>query len=154
PVDSVDVKGITGPVTLQKKGDVSAKSISNWRMKGGVDEVFNKSGWKPLNTNESSNSPRFYKAQFVVSLSDPGSHPIWRVITTGLGHGSVWINGHNLGRYPEKIKINGLYIPENWLNSGTNTVIIYDEDGARPDKVAIEAETAASRDVLIFKSKK
>jgi len=75
---------------------------------------------------------------------------VWRVVTNGLGHGSVWVNGHNLGRYPEKIPINGLYIPECWMKPGNNTLLIFDEDGNDARKVTIEVEAAASRSVKIF----
>jgi putative alpha-1,2-mannosidase len=72
---------------------------------------------------------------------------VWRVITEGLGHGSVWVNGHNLGRYPEKIPVNGVYIPECWLVKGKNSLMILDEDGRDAGRVRIEAEVAASRPV-------
>jgi beta-galactosidase len=62
-----------------------------------------------------------------------------------MGHGNVWVNGHNLGRYPERIPVNGLYIPECWLQL-KNTVEIYDEDGNIPNNVSIQVEPAASRD--------
>jgi len=78
-----------------------------------------------------------------------GAHPIWRIVTKGLGHGSVWVNGHHLGRYPEKIPAPGIYIPECWLLSGENSLVIYDEDGKRPDGVKIEVEPAASRDKAV-----
>jgi beta-galactosidase len=81
-----------------------------------------------------------------------GPHPILRVVTAGLGHGSVWVNGHNLGRYPERIPINGLYIPECWLIPGANSIVVYDEDGNRPDKVTIETEVDASRNVALLTS--
>ena len=64
-----------------------------------------------------------------------------------MGHGSVWVNGHNLGRYPEKISVTGLYIPECWLKAGINTVVIYDEDGKSPGKAALKVEKVASRDM-------
>jgi beta-galactosidase len=77
---------------------------------------------------------------------------VWRITTNGLSHGSIWVNGHNLGRYPEKIPVNSLYIPECWLQPGTNTVIIYDEEGHHPTGVTIQAEIAASRNVKICES--
>jgi beta-galactosidase len=78
------------------------------------------------------------------------SNPVWRVITTSLSSGSVWVNGHNLGRYPEVIRINGIYIPETWLKKRNNMLVIYDQNGVHPDKVSIQAEIAASRDYTIF----
>ncbi|MGO8764970.1 MAG: hypothetical protein ACLQSR_07530, partial [Limisphaerales bacterium] len=67
---------------------------------------------------------------------------------------SVWVNGHNLGRYPEKIAAPGVYIPECWLNAGpnANTLVIYDERGHLPTQVQVQPETAASRDVVTLQS--
>mgnify|MGYP003735469911 CR=1 FL=1 len=94
----------------------------------------------------SANKPQFFRATLNFSPSKQ-SHAIWRVNTTSLSAGSVWVNGHNLGRYPEKIKINGMYIPECWLKPGKNDLVIFDENGVLPTKVAVEAEQAASRDI-------
>ena len=106
------------------------------------------SDWKPLTSGQSFTGPTFFQTTFTAAPPPAvGPHPIWRVLSAGLGHGSVWVNGHNLGRYPEKVPINGLYIPECWLVTGKNTLVIYDEDGKTPDQVKIEAEVAASRDV-------
>ncbi|MBC7399810.1 MAG: hypothetical protein H7289_07670, partial [Mucilaginibacter sp.] len=92
------------------------------------------------------NSPVFYRATLNLPASKQ-SYAIWRVNTTSLSYGSVWVNGHNLGVYPEKIKINGMYIPECWLKPGANTIVIYDENGVSPKDLRIEAEQAASRDI-------
>jgi beta-galactosidase len=62
----------------------------------------------------------------------------------GMGHGSVWVNSHNLGRYPERIPAHGLYIPECWLSTN-NTLVIFDEDGRTPQGVTIQSEPEASR---------
>jgi hypothetical protein len=94
---------------------------------------------------KSTRKPQFYRS--VLNLTGKiYSNSIWRVNTTSLSSGSVWVNGHNLGRYPEKIKINGMYIPDCWLKPGKNTVVIFDENGVLPTQVAIRAETAAGRD--------
>jgi len=75
---------------------------------------------------------------------------VWRVVPTGLGHGSIWVNGHNLGRYPEKIPVKGLFIPGCWLHSGDNTLRIYDEDGRDAQQVTVQAEEGASRRVSML----
>ena len=64
----------------------------------------------------------------------------------------MWINGHNLGRYPEKIPAPGIYIPECWLNSESksNILMIFDENGHCPQTAVVRPEYAASRDVLEF----
>jgi beta-galactosidase len=149
-IDTLDTKGLTGAVTL-KRINATEVIINNWRMKGGPGNPFTATGWESM-TGKSLNSPQFYRTVFNLPALK-GPHPIWRVNTTSLSYGSVWVNGHNLGRYPEKIKINGLYIPECWLKSGRNTLVIYDENGLLPINVSIEAEMAASRDTYRFKTK-
>ena len=150
PLDSVDAKGLTGPAILRKSdGSGSVIPVNQWRMKGGPGNPHVKRGWKPIHNASQENNPAFFRTYFTVP-SVPETHHVWRVITNSLNYGSVWVNGHNLGRYPEKIKIDGLYIPENWLKKGNNTLIIYDENGAHPSQVSIRAETRAGRDVTIY----
>lgn len=151
-IDTIDRKGLSGAVTLQKAdGSGKTAEVNNWRMKGGPGDALSKKGWKAL-SSEKTNSPQFYRAKFNVPVMK-NTRTIWRVNTTSLSYGSVWVNGHNLGRYPEKIKINGLYMPEGWLKTGTNSLVIYDENGFAPGKVSIEAEARASRDIQTFKFK-
>lgn len=147
-VENTDNTGGLGkPVRLVTQVGEEVTS-SGWKMRGGPGDPLSTSDWKPLASGQSFPGPAFFQATFTAAPpSAVGPHPIWRVISAGLGHGSVWVNGHNLGRYPEKVPINGLYIPECWLVSGKNTLVIYDEDGKTPDQVKIEAEVAASRDV-------
>ncbi|MXV16357.1 beta-galactosidase [Hufsiella ginkgonis] len=147
-LDTIDAKGISGEVTLTKavKG-ASSVAVENWKMKGGAG-TDTLGGWSPFKL-VADRGPVFYRSAFNLAAS-PGYGTTWRVITTSLGHGSVWVNGHHLGRYPEKIKINGLYIPEPWLREGRNEIVIFDEDGTSPLKVSIRAETAAGRETVIF----
>jgi len=114
---------------------VSPMEVKGWRMMGGVGD-----------SQGAVAGPCWWKTDFTVP-ENPGFVTVWRVITEGLGHGSVWVNGHNLGRYPEKIPVNGVYVPECWLVKGKNSLMIFDEDGASAGKVRIEAEVAASRPV-------
>lgn len=138
--------GIAKPVTLTRL--LSSVPVMGWKMRGGPGDPVANSGWQPLRPNASFDGPAFFRTRFTAAPpAATGPHPIWRVITTGLGHGSVWVNGQNLGRYPEKIPINGLYVPECWLRSGANSLTIYDEDGKTPMQVSVQAESAASRDV-------
>ncbi|MDB4925846.1 beta-galactosidase [Mucilaginibacter sp.] len=198
-IDTIDAKGLSGPVTLQKAdGSGPLIAVNKWRMKGGpapCDSPLERGGGVcPLRTNNTplqsrrrphplsrgevqksavigspgegyagkaithtllqaqnnthvfSNVPHYYRTTLNLPVLK-GSHPIWRVNTTRLSYGSAWVNGHNLGRYPEKIKINGLYIPGCWLKPGVNKLVIYDENGVLPNKVSVEAEVAASRNV-------
>ncbi len=118
---------------------------TDWKLRGGPTEKV--SHWKPLSKNSRQETgPQWFRATFVAPIS-ARTRPIWRFKTRGLSRGSVWLNGHNLGRYPEKIPVDGLYLPENWLQKGANSIEIFDEEGQMPSAVAIEAEVAASRDL-------
>jgi beta-galactosidase len=130
----------------------SATQLTGWRMRGGIGEINEFDKWQNLDADFKTEGPAFFAASFEMPATTTKSHPVYRVTTQGLGHGSVWVNGHNLGRYPEKIPLNGLYIPECWLQKGKNNVVIFDEDGKKPTSVGIEAEEAASRDIKIYTS--
>jgi beta-galactosidase len=60
----------------------------------------------------------------------------------------MWINGHNLGQYPEKIDVDGLYVPECWLKEGSNDLMVFDTHGTEPSQVQLELEKEASREVI------
>ncbi|MCR8556596.1 beta-galactosidase [Mucilaginibacter sp. BJC16-A38] len=135
--------GIDQPVKINSIGDGTI--LTGWKMRGGPDNPDETIVWAKLVKNSSLGGPQFYRSQFTVPVIK-GQHLIWRVHTNGLSYGSVWVNGHNLGRYPEKIGNDiGMYIPECWLKPGINKLVIYDEDGKRPDNVRILSEQAAGR---------
>ena len=130
-------------------------ALNGWVQKGGPGNPNPQTDWQTLKADQSFSGPQFFQTTFTAAPPGmTGTDPMWRVTTTGLSHGSVWVNGHNLGRYPEAILAPGIYIPECWLNAGTgsNTLVIYDEDGNRPTQVQVQPETAASRDVVLFQS--
>lgn len=134
--------GIDQPVTFQ--GFKTELLFTDWRMRGGPGDP-DRGTWTPLADSVPSAGPRFYRTMFTLSTRSPSSHLIWRVGVHGLGHGSVWVNSHNLGRYPEKVAVDGLYIPGCWLRDGRNALTIYDEDGRSPTSVDVHVEAAASR---------
>lgn len=134
--------GIDQPVKINSIGD--GLILNNWKMFGGPGNPDAVEGWNKLVPKIPFEGPQFFRSQFTVPQS-PGKHLIWRVHTDGLSYGSVWVNGHNLGRYPEKVGNIGMYIPECWLKAGINQVVIYDENGNRPDKVSIRSEKEAGR---------
>jgi beta-galactosidase len=134
--------GIDQPVKINCIGD--GMVLSGWKMLGGPGNPDALDGWSKLATKTTFAGPQFFRSQFTVP-QPKGKHLIWRVHTDSLSYGSVWVNGHNLGRYPEKIGNIGMYIPECWLKPGINQLVIYDEDGKRPDKVSIQSEKEAGR---------
>ena len=129
--------------------------MNNWVQQGGPGNPNATTGWQTLSGGATFSGPQFFKRTFTAPpFGTTGTDPMWRVTTSGLSHGSVWVNGHNLGRYPEKVSAPGVYIPECWLNAGANanTLVIYDESGNLPTKVQMQPESAASRDVVTFQS--
>ncbi|MBS1664420.1 MAG: GH92 family glycosyl hydrolase [Bacteroidetes bacterium] len=123
--------GIDQPVRFSPF--LSPVEVRGWRMKGGMGD---RAGKAP--------GPCWWSTDFMLP-ENPRHVTIWRIVPEGLGHGSVWVNGYNLGRYPEKVPAPGLYIPECWLHSGRNSLRIFDEDGKDASKVSIVIEEGATR---------
>lgn len=152
-LDTIDMKGISGPVMLERHGSKSpGTSISGWKIKGGPGDFNSPFGWTEAGKMDFS-VPTFFRSSFILPENPRNETTVWRVNITTMGHGSVWVNGHNLGRYPEKIKVFGLYIPEVWLKTGLNSIVVYDEDGINPGKIAVQAEIEASRDLHLLAEK-
>jgi beta-galactosidase len=134
--------GIDRPVEIIYKDDIFLK---DWSMKGGPGDMDSPEGWQPLDVSAKFDRPWFFKNTFVVNNQSLNSHPMWRVTYEGLSRGFVFVNGHNLGGYPEGIPVKSLYIPECWLKEGENTIIFYDEYGNHPRDITIQPEAASSR---------
>ena len=142
-----DNKGLWGRFTLEFKQQ--SRDVLGWRMRGGVNQDrLAIRHWQPLANPPSG--PAFFRTTFQATPPEKlGAHPIWRVNYKGLTRGTFWINGHNLGRYPEKINIDSLYVPECWLRKGSNELIVFDEAGAVPEQISLISEKAAGREVLV-----
>ncbi|WP_316836745.1 beta-galactosidase [Pedobacter nutrimenti] len=139
-------KGILGDVNLAING--GSTLLNNWKMHGGASSVKpENASWQ--NVDNGLGLPGFFQAKFNTARPGTlGAYPILRATFAGLSRGTMWINGHNLGRYPEKIRVNSLYIPECWLKSGENTLVIFDETGAQPSQVKLMVEKEASRELI------
>ncbi len=141
--------GIQGAVALQVVHPGDEVSVTQWKMHGGIAEPGALTGWKSGASASTDGAPAYFRTTFTAAPpAETGAHPILRVTTTGLSRGFIWLNGHNLGRYPEKIPVNGLYLPEPWLNAKANELVIFDEDGHTPAGVSLTIEQAASRFVI------
>ena len=133
----------------------SAVTLNDWVQRGGPGNPNSTTGWQALPDGTTFSGPQFFRTTFTAAPpGTTGADPMWRVTTLGLSRGSVWVNGHNLGRYPEKVPAPGMYIPECWLNAGPNAnrLVIYDEEGQLPTRARVQPEPGASRDVVLFQS--
>jgi len=148
--------GIDQAVKINTIGD--GMILSGWKMRGGPDEGTRNgdaAGWQklPRNTTDTIPGPQYFRSLFTLP-SVKGQLLIWRVNPEGMGHGSVWVNGHHIGRYPELNGKIGMYIPEPWLKTGENELLIYEEEGKYPSSVNISSEQAAGRTLYQLRSKR
>lgn len=144
-----NVTGSTG--TLQYAGlwggvtTGGAALASSWKFRGGLggmDETavvglvknwttFLGGTWSSTQTTK--NWPAFWRASFKSPLQG-GLFATVGLRTSGLSSGSVWVNGHNIGRFSGNTL---LYVPEGWLTED-NAVVIYDASGNSPTSVKLE----------------
>ncbi len=146
--------GIMGPVKFETYAPVPGlrhTAVTQWRTHGGIGRPV---AWHAYD-GRAPGVPCFYRTTFQAAPpAKLGNHPILRAGFKGLFGGFMWLNGHNLGRYPDKVMPMGLYLPECWLKKGTNTLMIFDEHGRSPAKVRLVVEKAASRVVLRLKEQR
>ena len=139
--------GIWGNVT-----NGTAALASSWKIRGGLggmDETavvglvknwttFLGGTWADSQATKSW--PAFWRGSFKSPLQN-GVFATLGLRTSGLSSGSVWVNGHNLGRFSGNTL---LYLPECWLTAD-NTVVIYDASGNSPTGVKLEYFETRSR---------
>jgi beta-galactosidase len=138
-LNNLNRKGLFGPVQLEIGGETIG--VKGWKMRGGAGPIDGE--WQAVVPTGSA--PAFYRAIF---QDKPVPGRILRLVTRSLSRGTAWLNGHNLGRYPEKIPCPGMYLPECWLKDGENVLVIFDEIGGVHNDVKLEIERAASREVI------
>ena len=148
PIDNYFPKGIFKPVYLELAGQKIP--VKGWKMHGGLPALSALS-FQPLAS--ANDSPAFFQGTFTAFPPNIGPYPILRVTTTGLSRGTIFLNGHCIGRYPSVIKVNkvplGMYLPECWFSSdGKNALTIFDEEGRAPSQVQLQVEMASSREII------
>jgi beta-galactosidase len=151
PIDTYYPKGILGPVTISQ--DNQTLPVTGWKLHGGISSPSAPELKWEAAPAQNLGVPAFFSTQFeAMAATSSGPRPIYRLSTKGLSRGSVWLNGHNLGRYPEQINIDGPYLPECWLKDGTNSLVLFDEEGHVPtSSVHLWCERAASREIFQVK---
>ena len=119
--------------------------IKNWRMRGGMGSPWADKGWTDL--QHAPDVPCFYRTTFQWHPGAGGyqAHAVLRVAWGNLTGGYMWLNGHNLGHYPDTVMPMGVYIPSCYLQSGTNTLTVSDEEGKSPAHTHLVIERLASR---------
>jgi beta-galactosidase len=140
--------GILGDVIFHAfagAGEALGREVTGWRMRGGLCDPDASGEWRSV--GEGDGRPKYFRARFVVPDLAGRAVPVYRFAYDGLSRGQVWLNGHSLGRYPDRVMPGGLYLPECWLKQGENTLTVFDEEGSAPTRAALVVEAAASRAV-------
>jgi beta-galactosidase len=75
--------------------------------------------------------PAFYRG--TVNVDHPGDTFL---DMRGWGKGTVWVNGHHLGRFWQIGPQQTLYLPAPWLHQGANEVVVFDLDVPRRPTLA------------------
>jgi hypothetical protein len=56
--------------------------------------------------------------EFELPAQDGAAQIPWRLLINASGNGSMWLNGHDIGRHWEIGPQREFYLPECWLNFG------------------------------------
>jgi beta-galactosidase len=110
------------PIRDEQKGITHSVSLAGRELTGW--DVFTlpmSSTPTPHFGSDAPSGPAYYRGTFDLTRTGDSF-----LDTRGWGKGTVWINGHQLGRFwgigPEQT----LYVPGPWLRRGTNTVVVFD----------------------------
>jgi beta-galactosidase GanA len=108
-------KGITDSVTI------GGMDVSDWD----IYALPMSDGASVRTTATASAGPAFYRGQFTVSQPADTFLDL-----RGWEKGSVWVNGHQLGRFWSIGPQQTLYVPGPWLRRGANDVVVFDLGGS------------------------
>jgi len=109
-------KGITKEVTF------GGKKVLNWSMYGFPFEQIDGLKFKTVKVNSVFEAPVLRRGTF--TLNETGD----TYLDMGIwGKGSVWINGHHIGRYWQVGPQQTLYVPSFWLKKGKNEVLVFEQ---------------------------
>ncbi len=147
PIDHYFPKGLFKPVSIDLAGQQI--DVKGWKMHGGLPDPA-KLAYQPL---AATNGPAFFSTTFTAVKPGIGADPVFRLPTDDLSRGTVFLNGHCLGRYPATIMVKkkqlALYLPECWLAAdGRNQLVIFDEEGKSPAQIGLIEEKETSREVI------
>lgn len=129
-------KGIFGPVWM------NGEEVSGWQMRAGIakDEGIDfwrnpgPSTWKKAD-GSACKGPVWVKATF--EMPDGFDGAVRLETGSHAGKGSVWLNGHNAGRYWKIGPQQSLWVPLSQLQP-VNEVVFFEELGIEPSQIAVQ----------------
>lgn len=94
---------------------------------------------------EAVDGPAWYGASFDLPAVPKDVNPKLKLRLTGLSKGYLLLNGRNLGRYWQIGPQEDYKVPMAWLKGSGNELILFDEEGRRPDSVRIFFDVQSDR---------
>jgi len=129
-------KGLFGPVWM------NGEELVGWRMRTGIAsgeeiELWPNPGpasWKATE-EPTCKGPVWLKAAFEMPMGFDGA--VRLELGEHAGKGSVWLNGHNVGRYWKLGPQQSLWLPLSWLKP-TNELVLFEELAIEPSQVSVQ----------------
>ncbi len=141
---------------LERKGiwegaQINGKSQTNWQMRPYLTgetlklaaSLGPESNWKPVSA-ESAAPLTWYRGSFALDPALLAADADFRIDAQGLGKGSMFVNGHGIGRFWNIEAENSgqpsqrfYHVPKIWLEP-QNTLVIFDEQSVSPLQVRLE----------------
>lgn len=87
--------------------------------------------------SQAASSPAWYRSEFDLPAIPAGANPKLKARLTGMSKGSILLNGHDLGRYWQIGPQEDYKLPMAWLKESGNELILFDEEGRKPDRVRL-----------------
>jgi beta-galactosidase len=111
-----------------------AAGMEGERQRWYLPEAADATAWKPMGQPARLS---WYRSSFTLSAQQIAGDP-WMLDADGLGKGSIWINGRNIGRYWQAAGPQRYYhLPASWLKEGENRLVILEENLGTPARVQL-----------------
>lgn len=142
--------GFGGPVSVVAWDPMPGSGdgvVHGWRSRE-LGEAAPATGWT-ADAGAAVGVPCWWRTSFSSGARSAGE---LRFAWGGLGRGQAWLNGHALGRFPDRIDPRGLWLPPCWLRAdAANELVVFDAEGGRPEGATLVADGEASAPVLVHR---
>jgi hypothetical protein len=124
-----------------------------WSFRAGMSQERRDGSWElgdaalpTPNSHLPTPGPVLYRAGFAYNAAIQGAGP-FKLRLPGMVKGQIWLNGHNLGRYWQIGPQECYKLPAAWLRAD-NQLVIFEEEGGRPDEVWISTDALGASQVV------
>jgi len=131
-------KGLFGPVWM------NGEEVTGWRMRAGIAAGERIDFWRnpgpafwETSDGSACKGPAWIKATFELPNGFDGA--VRFELGKYAGKGSLWLNGHNVGRYWKIGPQQSLWLPLSWLEP-VNEVVLFEELEIEPSRLAVRLD--------------